>query len=350
MSDTAAFCAKCGAKHAAGLEVKPTPRKGLKACRECGHEVSAAARACPNCGARNPGFGKKTYGVFSLVAFGVALVVFIALLRAFESGGPSVSESDVTSTAPAISVTADQLAGDYEANEVAADEKYKQKIVEVSGNVDSIGKDITDTIYVTLQTSEEYAVVKPQLFFSDEHKQEAAALQRGQPLTVKCRCDGKFMNVILKACVVERSPSASIEPNSALSATAPTKASASSAETSAPGGALSESEYHKKYDGALAKIGTNLQELGAARLARAEESDERAAKQQALVEGTADKSVGCEVWSSMATTTTPDMDNVCKHERGVMNSLPRKTRVAIKRQLVVVRMALGEGRYPPPAH
>jgi hypothetical protein len=200
---------------------------------------------------------------------------------------------------------------------------------------------------VTLQTSEEYAVVKPQLFFSDEHKQEAAALQRGQPLTVKCRCDGKFMNVILKACVIEggspSSPSASIEPNSALSAAAPMAASASSAETPAPERALSE--YHRKYNAALAKIGTNLQELGVARITRAEQSEDAAAKRQALVEGTADEIVGCEVWSSMATTTTPDKDDVCKQERGVMNSLPRKTRAAIQRQMVVVRMELGKGRY-----
>jgi len=131
MADTAAFCTKCGAKHAA--ESEPAPRKGMKACRECGHEVSATAKACPNCGARNPALGKKTYGVLSLISLGIGVMVFIGLWRACESGGPSVSESDVASTAPAVSVSADQLTADYEANEVAADEKYKQKIIEVSG-------------------------------------------------------------------------------------------------------------------------------------------------------------------------------------------------------------------------
>jgi hypothetical protein len=129
------------------------------------------------------------------------------------ASGPSVSESGAGSTPPAISVTADQLVSDYEANEVAADEKYKEKVIEVSGYVDSIGKDITDTMYVTLETGEEFSLVHPQLFFSDTHEAEVAELKKGDPLTVRCRCDGKFMNVHLTSCVIETSPSAPAEPN-----------------------------------------------------------------------------------------------------------------------------------------
>jgi RNA polymerase subunit RPABC4/transcription elongation factor Spt4 len=212
ISDTTAFCTKCGAARARGPQIKP-PRLGMKACRECGHQVSATAKACPNCGARNPALGRRVYAVFSLASLGLAIVVFASVWHACEFGGPSVSESDVASAAPAVSVTADQLARDYEANEVAADERYKQKIVEVSGEVYSIGKDITDTIYVTLQTGNEYAFVKPQLYFSDEYKGETAALHKGDPLTAKCRCDGKFMNVLMKDCVIQASPSASGEAN-----------------------------------------------------------------------------------------------------------------------------------------
>lgn len=332
MADSATFCTKCGAKHTANSQ--PAPHKGMKACRECGHEVSATAKACPNCGALNPALGKKTYGLLSLITLGIGVIVFIGLWRACESGGPSVSESDVASTAPAVSVSAAQLAADYQANEVAADEKYKQRIIEVSGAVDTIGKDITDTIYVTMQTGEEYAIVKPQLFFSDQHKDEAAALRKGESLTVKCRCDGKFMNVLLRDCVIETSPSASAVPNSALKVGA-----------SVTRGEQSSNPAIEK-DLRLAKIGTNLQKLGVSAITRGQHSDDASVKQQALVEGAADEIVGCEVWSSMASTTTPDMDDACKHEHALVDNLPPETQAAIQRQMVIVRTGLGKGRYP----
>ena len=126
-------------------------------------------------------------------------------------------------------------------------------------------------------------------------------------------------------------------------ALAPTAASATSAATPSP---ERPNQTTIENDLRLAKIGTNLQKLGAAASARGQQSDDPAVKLQALVEGAADEIVGCEVWSSMASTTTPDMDDVCKQERGVMNSLPPETQAAIQRQLVVVRTELGEGRYP----
>jgi len=185
-----------------------------------------------------------------------------------------------------------------------------------------------------MQTGEEYAIVKPRLFFSDQHKGEAAALRQGQPLTVKCRCDGKFMNVLLKDCVIETSPSASTEPNPALKAAA----SVPRAEPS--------STPAIENDLRLAKIGTNLQKLGVSTIARGQQSDDASVKQQALVEGAADEIVSCEVWSSMASATTLDMDDACKHERALVDNLPPETQAAIRRQMVTVRAELGKGRYP----
>jgi hypothetical protein len=123
----------------------------------------------------------------------------------------------------------------------------------------------------------------------------------------------------------------------------PTAASATSAATPSP---ERPNQTTIENDLRLAKIGTNLQKLGVAAIARGQRSDDPAVKLQALVESAADEIVGCEVWSSMASTTTPDMDDVCKQERSVMNSLPPETQAAIQRQMVVVRTELGEGRYP----
>lgn len=100
----------------------------------------------------------------------------------------------------AMKVSASELFQDYKSNEVAADEKYKGKMLEVTGTVHSIGKDIVNTIYVTLEGGGRFEIMSVQCYFSDKHKSEAAQLSKGQTITVRGRCEGKFGNVHIKKC------------------------------------------------------------------------------------------------------------------------------------------------------
>src|SRR5262249_35052047 len=83
-----------------------------------------------------------------------------------DSGGSSSGGGSSKASEPApISVSASTLFSDYDANEVAADEKYKDKILLVNGTVDDIKKDIMDTMYVTLKTSN--PILSVQCYFDD---------------------------------------------------------------------------------------------------------------------------------------------------------------------------------------
>lgn len=188
------FCGKCGApRRLAGSTVE---RDAQTRPREAMDRVMDG----PKTPAKGGAFGKIVKGVFGIIG---GLIVLGIVVSIFSPSGKSPS-SDVGGEAVEVHTNAATLSADYGANEVAADEKYKGKIVEVDGLVDSIGKDITNTIYVTLSSGEEMAILdKPQLFFSDAHEKEAANLSRGQPLLAKCRCEGKFGNILLKNCVIE---------------------------------------------------------------------------------------------------------------------------------------------------
>ncbi|HEX8919916.1 MAG TPA: hypothetical protein VF766_00470 [Pyrinomonadaceae bacterium] len=122
---------------------------------------------------------------------------------ASQSSTAPVSSNATTNVPAPIPVTATALYQDYEANEVAADEKYKGKTLAVSGTVDSIGKDITDTMYVTLNSGKQYSITNVQCMFDDEHKNALSRLSKGQKITIKGRCDGKLGNVFLKDCVLQ---------------------------------------------------------------------------------------------------------------------------------------------------
>jgi len=101
-----------------------------------------------------------------------------------------------------VTIGARELFADYEANEIAADRKYKNKVLQVTGTVDRIAKDITNTMYVTLKGDELIGSI--QWLFDDAHANQLAGLQKGMRVSVKGKCGGKMMNVMLNGCVLVR--------------------------------------------------------------------------------------------------------------------------------------------------
>lgn len=108
-----------------------------------------------------------------------------------------VAES-AASDAPTVEVTAKQLFADYEANEVSADDKYKGKVLRVTGKISTIGKDVLDTPYIQFAANEVFGV---QCMFDGTGA--LGSLKRGQKLTVRCKGDGKLGNVILRGCMID---------------------------------------------------------------------------------------------------------------------------------------------------
>jgi hypothetical protein len=132
-----------------------------------------------------------------LSAMAVAGFLFIA----FGSDDETATETEISTQESAITVSARQLYADYEANGVAADAKYKGKVLQVTGVVNTIDRDIMDKIYVTLKGNQYFGDI--QCFFAESHIGTASQLSKGQTITVKGKCDGKLMNVMLKGCIIE---------------------------------------------------------------------------------------------------------------------------------------------------
>jgi len=117
------------------------------------------------------------------------------------SSGSSSDSSSSDSSQPAdISVSADQLSSAYNANEVSADDKYKDKKLVVTGTINSIGKDIADTSYITLQSDGDLLGV--QCMFDDQYKPQLAKLHKGQRVRLQGTCKGKVLNVLLADCTL----------------------------------------------------------------------------------------------------------------------------------------------------
>jgi hypothetical protein len=101
-----------------------------------------------------------------------------------------------------IKVTASQLYDDYEANEVAADAKYKDKKVEISGTISSIGKDLMDTPYVALVVAPNNPVFSVQCMFDKAEQSKLASLSKDSKIFLSGKVSSKLGNVIVRDCSI----------------------------------------------------------------------------------------------------------------------------------------------------
>lgn len=141
----------------------------------------------------------------AMVGYTIALMVGMATMpevpgdvddEAF--GGAPAVEVEPEPEVPAFTVTAEELVGAYEGNELAAEQKYEGELVEVTGVVGDIRKDILDQPFVTLGTGKELEVRQVQCFLADGV--DATSLRKGERVTLKGRVDGLMMNVLVKEC------------------------------------------------------------------------------------------------------------------------------------------------------
>ncbi len=172
----------------------------LKRCRECGVEVSSEAPTCPKCGVKNPvrKRGRVLVVVASLALF---LVVVANMGGGDKQSGTSAASAAPRAAQPPIEVSNAQLWKEYDANEVAADERYKDRSLLVSGSIESIDKDAFGNMVLHLKSPEMFANTMATL--DDSQKANAMQLAKGQAVKVQCRGAGKILrSPNLRDCVL----------------------------------------------------------------------------------------------------------------------------------------------------
>lgn len=138
----------------------------------------------------------------ALVASALAIATcVIACSGAGQVGQMADTKRSQTSTSsasaqPDYSTTASTLRDAYEANEVAADERYKDKSVLVTGDVMRIGKDILDEPYVILQWHNKEIGGAVQCSFSKSDNSKLAELKKGQTVYIKGKCKGLTLGTV----------------------------------------------------------------------------------------------------------------------------------------------------------
>lgn len=117
---------------------------------------------------------------------GIALFLFMQF-------GPKSAET------PAIKITAESLYDEYDANEIAADQRYKGHVLEVSGTIHSIGK--AGSPYVQLDRSGPWPNPAAICYFDSSNDAGLARLSKGDRIVIRGKCTGRSLaSVSLREC------------------------------------------------------------------------------------------------------------------------------------------------------
>jgi hypothetical protein len=100
---------------------------------------------------------------------------------------------------PVATVKASDLLGEYKTNVLAADNKYKGKLIQVTGKTGStvVQKDLIGRFYVSMEAGSDVDF-NIACYLSEAGKDEAAKLQPNQEVTVVGTCDGLFGGQVLQ--------------------------------------------------------------------------------------------------------------------------------------------------------
>lgn len=95
-----------------------------------------------------------------------------------ESSQPTKPQKEI------YQISASKLFSAYDENEVATDEDIKGKLVAVTGIVQSIDKDFTDSIIISLKTSNQFMPARMEM--KDSEKGTALKLKKGKQVVITC--------------------------------------------------------------------------------------------------------------------------------------------------------------------
>jgi hypothetical protein len=147
------------------------------------------------------------------------VAILLAALLACKGGSrnsdslPTLDDSESPANETPVAVQATNLMADYKGNELRGDGKWKGKLVDVTGVVGDVKKDILDKPYVTLGSGALLEIPMVQCHLASGQEGVAARLSKGSTATFRGRVRGLMMHVQVHEC--ELVPSQTTPPSSA---------------------------------------------------------------------------------------------------------------------------------------
>jgi hypothetical protein len=135
----------------------------------------------------------------------VPLVTLFALILGLLGCRTRTAPTATPAAAPAVTVKAGDLLTEYSTNAVAADAKYKGKLVQVSGKFGSAQKAplLGYAVQLLPEDAPDVNASAVQCFIVESAEADVAKLQQGQMITLQGTCDGQVLSQVkLSKCTL----------------------------------------------------------------------------------------------------------------------------------------------------
>ncbi|WP_418187297.1 OB-fold protein [Aliarcobacter lanthieri] len=208
----------------------------LVKCKECDKEISSTVKVCPHCGYKK----KMSFKKFFLISLILGIILGLILSNSNKDSGSStasklagnssdkverqsknlfndlelnifkiliedeiegvINNDDTMIVSSGIlklptSITVDKLQREYVKNEVKADEQYKNKILLVSGKIDSIQKDAFNNMNLKLIGGDNMFLY-PTAQVEDKYTGWVASLNKGNNVKLVCKNKGFIISMV----------------------------------------------------------------------------------------------------------------------------------------------------------
>jgi hypothetical protein len=139
----------------------------------------------------------------------IALIVVVVLL-VLGGGGCAVcmcvaggkisdiAEQEKLDKSRARNVSISTLLSDYKANEVRADQQYKNKWLNVQGGT----VDTVHSSYIMVGTGKSFEIPQVQCLLKADQTHKAASLSKGRRVNIRGKGAGQILNVLIQECEI----------------------------------------------------------------------------------------------------------------------------------------------------
>jgi hypothetical protein len=131
-------------------------------------------------------------------------VMMLLTLSVLGCNKPKAPSPPAEPRKPDYTLTADELLGEYQKNEVGADQKYKEKLIQVTGTVAGIKKAPLMGYFVGLGSAQDADTYDMMCFLDPSAEADAGQLKVGDKVTIMGICKGKTagLQLNLRQCAI----------------------------------------------------------------------------------------------------------------------------------------------------
>jgi hypothetical protein len=134
----------------------------------------------------------------------ITFLIIIAIVALILIGGylyiRYMPDKSITKQTVDFSLTASNLAEEYENNPEASDRKYIDRVIEVKGTINEISTDQNNSVVFILKENGSSAGVLCTL--NEKSIKKVKRYKKGDTITLKGTCSGMLFEVVLNKCII----------------------------------------------------------------------------------------------------------------------------------------------------